>query len=66
MAYHLIYQPELATCGEAERVVNLLETDSPSDVLLQLKVAPGSIAMELDALDFEDALQELSDLGFTC
>ncbi len=66
MAYHLIYHPDLAAERETESIVSLLQTDTPSDVLLQLKAAPGSIAMELEAVDFEDVLQELSDLGFTC
>ena len=66
MSYHAIYRPEEAAESRNSTIINLLHTDEPTDVLLQLHAIPDSIAMELEARDYEEALQELHDLGFTC
>lgn len=66
MSYHAIYRPEEAAESRNSTILNLLHTDEPTDVLLHLQAIPDSIAMELEAQDYEEALQELHDLGFTC
>ena len=65
MPYHAIYRPEEAAESRHSTILSLLQTDEPNDVLLQLQAIPDSIAMELEAVDYEDALQELAYLGFT-
>ena len=66
MPYHAFYRPNEAAESRHSTIINLLHTDEPADILLQLQAAPDSIAMELEAQDYEEALQELSYLGFTC
>ena len=64
VSYHLIYRPGDATQGTSDQIVELPATDSPSDVLLVTGVNPGSVAMQLEAVDLDEAHQELSLLGF--
>jgi len=65
VSYHLIYRPGDATQGTSDQIVELLATDSPSDVLLVTGANPGSVAMQLEASDLDEVHQELSLLGFT-
>jgi hypothetical protein len=60
---HLIYMPADEECP-SDTVLDIIESDDPNDVLLEVKANPGSIAMELDAVDLEDIPYELRELGF--
>ncbi len=64
MPFHLIYRPAEVSIGQSERIVALLRTDDQTDVDLQLKAAPGSICLLLDAETIDEAERELTDLGF--
>jgi hypothetical protein len=60
---HLIYMP-----ADEDRpndtVLDIIESDDPNDVLLEVHANPGSIAMDLESDDLEDLPYELQALGF--
>jgi hypothetical protein len=60
---HLIYMPA-DEARPSDTVLDIIESDDPNDVLLEVKANPGSIAMELDAEDYEDIPYKLRELGF--
>ncbi len=61
--FHLVYQPAEST-NSTDRIVRIVETDDPNDLLLEVKACPGSIAMQLEAHDREEIPIELAELGF--
>jgi hypothetical protein len=63
--FHIVYRPGDIMQGLAERVIGLIVTDDPTDVTLQLRANPGSIALQLYALDLDEALAEARELGFS-
>ncbi len=62
-SFHLVYQPAESS-SLPDRIVSIVETDDPNDVLLEVKACPGSIAMQLEAHDREEIPIELAELGF--
>ena len=66
MSYHVIYVPSASESALSDRLVSVIQSDNPVDVQLRLQGVPGALAMELDAQDDRECLQELEDLGFAC
>lgn len=64
MAYHLLYQPADDWKRRKDRLLAVMETDEPNDVMLALKAVPDAIALELEAKDSDEALDEIGLLGF--
>ena len=60
---HLIYLPADVD-HPTDTILDIIESDDPGDVWLEVQANPGSIAMELDAMDHEDIPYELKELGF--
>ncbi len=65
MSYHIIYQPAEPDKRIAERIISLIETDKPKDIRRAIYTHPSALALQLEATDEEEALAELSSLGFT-
>jgi hypothetical protein len=64
MSFHLIYRPGSTSGQSQDTIISLLHSDNRDDVLLQLQAIPDAVAMELDAIDEREAVQELRELGF--
>jgi hypothetical protein len=60
--YHMIYVP--GNGRRRDKIIGLLYKPSNQRLLSKLRSVPGSIALELEAMDMDELKAELKDLGF--